>query len=313
MSGPHALEAVGQSGGHRSTGTLWIRAREPWLVLNAYEIQPYVDVGLIAGGFEPQDSVRVTVEARADQPKIPELPPLAELATDQAGNGEWMQVKVPLIKPGGYSLVLRGMAGGQELRRDITVDSLQPTAELSPWAGPPGVPVQLNAKGFSPNERVHVAFGGPTNEVAVVQADEYGNLWGAGPVRVPGTALRGPLVVLFSGEDSTATVRPEFTVLEPKPWLELTTWWGPPGVPVGFGGGGWIGGERVTFHVGSAAAPALADAQADDYGWLHTSGTAYVPKDAYTDVTFIAVGDQSHTTASATYKVVFPFDLRPRK
>jgi hypothetical protein len=160
---------------------------------------------------------------------------------------------------------------------------------------------------------VHVAFGGPTVEAAVVQADADGNLWGAGPVRVPPTALRGPLVVVLTGEDSGASARPEFGVLETKPWLELTTWWGAPGVPVGFGGGGWIGGEHVTFHVGSSAAPTLAEAQADDYGWLHTSGTAYVPRDADTDVTFIAAGDQSHTTASATYKVVFPFDLRPHQ
>jgi hypothetical protein len=272
-----------------------------------------VDLGLITGGFEPQESVRVTLEARADQPKIAELAAIAELTTDQAGNGEWTQVKLPLTKPGGYSLVLRGVAGGLELRRDITVASLQPMAELSPWAGPPGVPVQLNAKGFAPNERVHVAFGGPTVEIAVLQADADGNLWGAGPVRIPATALRGPLAVLLNGEDSGATAHPEFTVLETKPWLELTTWWGAPGVPVGFGGGGWIGGERVTFHVGSQAAPALAEAQADDYGWLHTSGTAYVPKDAATDVTFVAVGAQSHTTATATYKVVFPFDLRPHQ
>jgi hypothetical protein len=162
MSGPHALEAVGQSGGRRSTGTLWIRARDPWLVLSMYDIQPFVDLGLIAGGFEPQEAVRVTLEAREDQPRTAELAPLADLTTDQAGNGEWTQVKLPLIKPGGYSIVLRGLAGGQELRRNITVDSLHPTAELSPWAGPPGVPVQLNAKGFAPNERVHVAFGGPT-------------------------------------------------------------------------------------------------------------------------------------------------------
>jgi hypothetical protein len=102
-------------------------------------------------------------------------------------------------------------------------------------------------------------------------------------------------------------------VFEIKPWLELTLWWGAPGVPVGFAGGGWIGGERVTFHVGSGLAPVEADAQADDYGWLHTSGLAYVPRDATMDVTFFAVGEQSHATASATFKVVFPFDLKPSK
>jgi hypothetical protein len=311
-SGPHIMQAVGQASGRQSTGTLWIRAREPWLVLSMYEIQPFADLGLIAGGFEPRESVRITLEPRADQPKTSEAVALTKFATDQAGNGEWAQVKLPLIRPGGYVLVLRGVAGGLELRRDITVDSLKPTAELSPWAGPPGVPFQLNARGFAPNEQVHVAFGGPGVDATVLHADADGNLWGAGPVRVPATALMGPLPVVLTGEDSGASARPDFSVLEVKPWLELTTWWGAPGVPVGFAGGGWIGGERVTFHVGSESAPVSADAQADDYGWLHTSGLAYVPRDAATDVIFVAVGDQSHATARATYRVVFPFDLRPK-
>jgi hypothetical protein len=311
-SGPHAIQALGETSGRRSVGTLWIRARDPWLVLSTYDIQPLADLGFIAGGFEPQESVRVTLEARSDQPNAREPVEIAAIPTDQAGNSEWMQVKLPLVRAGTYSMVLHGVAGGLELRRELQIASLKPTAELSPWAGPPGVPLQLNAKGFAPNERIHVAFGGPTVEAAVVQADADGNLWGAGPVRVPTTALMGPLVVLLTGEDSGASARPEFGVLEPKPWLELTTWWGAPGVAVGFGGGGWIGGERVTFHVGSPAAPVAAEAQADDYGWLHTTGTATVPEDAQMDVTFVAVGEQSHTTAKATYSVVFPFDLRPR-
>jgi hypothetical protein len=306
------MQAVGQTSGRQSTGTLWVRAREPWLVLSMYEIQPFVDLGLIAGGFEPRESVRLTLEPRADQPRNSEGIALTELTTDQAGNGEWAQVKLPLVRPGAYILVLRGVASGLELRRDITIDSLKPTAELSPWAGPPGVPFQLNARGFAPSERVHLAFGSPGVDATVLQADAYGNLWGAGPVRVPATALMGPLLVVLTGEDSGASARPEFGVLEIKPWLELTTWWGAPGVAVGFAGGGWIGGERVTFHVGSASAPVSADAEADDYGWLHTSGMAYVPRDAATDVVFVAVGEQSHATARATFNVVFPFDLRPK-
>jgi hypothetical protein len=270
---------------------------------------------LIAGGFEPGESVSGTLEARRDQPNPPAAEPVAlvSLATDQAGNSEWAQTKLPLVRQGAYTLVLRGAASGQELRRELTIGPLKPGVELSPWAGPPGMPIQLNGRGFAPSERIHVAFGGLSVEAAVLQADADGNLWGAGPVRVPQTALSGPLVVLLTGELSGATAGPSFTVLEPKPWLELTTWWGAPGVPVGFGGGGWIGGERVTLHVGSGSAPAVADSQADDYGWLHTSSLGRVPEDADMDVTFVAVGEQSHATATAVYKVVFPFDLRPRR
>jgi hypothetical protein len=36
-----------------------------------------------------------------------------------------------------------------------------------------------------------------------------------------------------------------------------------------------------------------------------------VPNDATEDVTFVAVGELSHKTAAATFKLVFPFGLRP--
>jgi hypothetical protein len=45
-SGPHALDAAGLSSGRHSGGTLWIQAREPWIVLDTYTIQPYKDIGL---------------------------------------------------------------------------------------------------------------------------------------------------------------------------------------------------------------------------------------------------------------------------
>jgi hypothetical protein len=113
------------------------------------------------------------------------------------------------------------------------------------------------------------------------------------------------------GEESGARGSPEFKVLETKPWLELTSWWGAPGSPVGFGGGGWIANEHVSFHVGNAGGVVVGESQADDNGWLHPTGQVYVPNNATDDVTFVAVGQLSGNSASATFKVVFPFGLRP--
>jgi len=309
QSGPHAIEGLGMTSGRRSTGTLWVRAREPWLVLSAYEVRPNGELGLIAGGFEPQASVRGTLEPRSDH-ALPNVE-LFTTPTDQVGNTEWVSVKVPLTAPGAYSVVLRGASAGQELRRNMDVIPLKPNVELSPWAGLPGIPVQLNGRGFAPNERVHVGWGAASNEAGVLQADQEGNMWGAGPIRVPQGALTGPLNMVFVGEDSGATASSEFKVLEVKPWLELTSWSGAPGVQVGFGGGGWAAGEAVSFYVGSSGGPVVGAGQADDWGWLKTTGPAIVPADAELDVTFVAVGERSHAVATAKYTLVFPFDLRP--
>jgi hypothetical protein len=170
--------------------------------------------------------------------------------------------------------------------------------------------VQVNARGFGPGEQIHVSFGG-TPDPTIMTADEYGNLWGAGPVHIPQTAPAGALALNLVGADSGAKATPEFKVLDPKPWLELTSWSGAPGAPVGFGGGGWIAGERVSIHVGSATNPAQSTGAGDDGGWLKGAGQVYIPNDVGDDVIFVAVGEQSHLVAAATFKVVFPFGLRP--
>ena len=309
QSGAHALEATGQTSGRRGTATLWVRAPQPWLVLESYDVPQYGDVGLVAGGFEPMDQVDVSLQPAggASGPSVD----LVTLPTDQAGNAVWTQLKLPRVAAGSYTMVLHGQASAADLRREVHVTPLKPIIELSPWAGPPGVPVQLSVRGFGPGERIHASVGG-AQDPAQLQADEYGNLWGAGPIRIPQSAAAGTLALNLVGEESGATSTAEFKVLEAKPWLELTTWSGAPGAPVGFGGGGWIGGERVSIHLGSATNPAQSSGTADDNGWLKAAGQVYVPNDiAEDDVIFVAVGEQSHLVAAATFKVVFPFGLRP--
>lgn len=308
QSGAHAISAVGQTSGRRSTGTLWIRAPQPWLVLDSYDVPQYGDLGFVAGGFEPMDQVQVSLDpvAGANGPSVK----LVDLTTDQAGNAVWAQVKLPRLAAGTYAMVLRGQANAAELRREIHVTLLKPTVELSPWAGPPGVAVQVNARGFGPNEQVQVSIGG-TPDPTILKADEYGNLWGAGPVHIPQNASSGALALNLVGAESGAKASPEFKVLDPKPWLELTNWSGAPGAPVGFGGGGWIAGERVSIHIGAATGPAQSTGTGDDGGWLKGAGYVYIPNDVGDDVIFVAVGEQSHLVAAATFKVVLPFGLRP--
>jgi hypothetical protein len=311
QSGPHRIEAVGESSSQRGGGTLWIRAPQPWLVLDKYDVPQYGDLGLIAGGFEPMDQVHVSLQSDNGERASVRL---ASLTTDQAGNAQWLQVKLPRLSAGTYEMVLRGDANAVELRRELRVTLLKPVVELSPWAGPPGVSVQLNAKGFAPNERIRVSVGGSRDAAAEpLRADEWGNLWGAGPVRMPQNAPPGSVLLDVVGDDSGASARPEFKVLEPKPWLELTTWSGAPGAPVGFGGGGWIGGERIAIHFDTAHNPVQTTGIADDNGWLKGTPEVYIPTSVDDDdVIFVAVGEQSQLVAAATFKVVYPFGLRPQ-
>jgi hypothetical protein len=308
QSGGHPLDAVGQTSGATGTATLWIRAPQPWLVLDKYDIPQYGDLGFVAGGFEPMDRVDVTLEPAAGSNAT--RVSLVTLTTDQAGNADWSQLKLPRLSAGTYTMVVQGEADAAEVRRDLNVTPLKPLLELSPWAGPAGASVRVNAHGFAPNEPVQVSLGG-AHDSTPLRADEYGNLWGAGPLHIPQSAATGGFAIDLAGGDSGATATAEFKVLDPKPWLELTSWSGAPGAPVSFGGGGWIGGEQVTIHIGSATSPAVTSEFADESGWLKGSDQVYVPNEVNDDVIFVAVGDKSHIAAAATFKVVFPFGLRP--
>jgi hypothetical protein len=308
QSGGHALAAVGQVSGHAANATLWIQAPQPWLVLDSYDAPQYGDFGFVAGGFEPMDQVLVSLEP--SEGSGGSAVRLTTLTTDQAGNAQWSQIKLPQLAPGTFTLVLHGQANAAELRRDVHVTPLKPTLELSPWAGPAGSTLQVNARGFAPDEYVQASIGG-AQDPTPLQADEYGNLWGAGPLRIPQLARPGGFTISLVGIASGAKSSAEFKVLDPKPWLELTSWSGAPGAPVSFGGGGWIGGEQVSIHIGSAAAPALSAGMADDGGWLKNAGPVYIPNEVDDDVIFVAVGDKSHLVAAATFKVVLPFGLRP--
>jgi hypothetical protein len=305
LSGGHPIQAVGQASQRVSTGTLWIRAPQPWLVLDNYDVPQYGDLGLVAGGFQPMDRVAISLAPTSGDPIS-----LVTFDTDQAGNGVWLQAKVPRAPAGTYTLVLRGQSDTSELRREIHVTPLKPVVELSPWAGPPGLPVQLNVRGFAPGERVEISATGATPVSA--EADDFGNLWGAGPLRIPQTAETGAITLNLKGDDSGATASAEFKVLPPKPWLELTNWFGAPGAPVGFGGGGWIAGERVTIHMGSALTPSVSETVTDDGGWLKGAAQVYIPLDVNDNVMFVAVGEQSHLISAATFTVVFPFGLHPQ-
>jgi hypothetical protein len=338
-SGSHELEAVGEASGTSRKATLYVRAKDTWINLGKKELSPGEKLAFIAGGFAPNERVQVSLEPRSDSPSssaaptptpsagatpqpsatptatprpVPSATPrglvrLATLATDRVGNGVWTELATDHVKRGTYTLVLRGQTSRREVRKDVTLKPYHPSVELSPWYGLPGMAIHLNVRGLAPGESVHVFVGFDSREAGRGVADQYGNLWGGGPVKAPYDAGPGPLAVTVIGDESRAPTTVEYKVGQAKPWLELTNWWGAPGSPVSFTGGGWDGGEDVTVHLGTAYGPVVATGQADEYGWLRGSSVAYVPRSAYANVTFIAVGQQSHTSASATFKLVLPY------
>ena len=315
-SGAHRLVVVGGFTGRTSVAVVYVRSPAPWITLQDGTLRPRQTFGLILGGFTPHENVLVSLQPeKATTPGTPVPAPapaaMGSLPTDPAGNSVWTKLRIPTRVAGKYTIVARGSQSGLVVRKAVDLQAYVPLLDLSPWSGPPGVPVTLNVRGFEPGETIRVYVGTATSQAGQATADRNGDSWGKLKVRAPYGTLAGAVEVKLVGEDSGVMVTRSFTVQKPKPWLELSDYWGPPTAGINLSGGGWASDDQITIHLGSALGPAIGHARADDYGWLHPTAAVYVPLGATNQVVFVAVGAQSQASASATFKVVYPFGLGP--
>ena len=347
ISGVHKVQGVGVDSGRRGESVLRVRAKGPWVSMNDHSAKQGSRFGLVAGGFEPREEVAVTLLPREGTNGAPAA--LGTLRADDVGNTPWTEFLLPVQheqetlvhaaegagadegavaekKPDDWwnqDLLLEGKQSGEKHRETITVVRLKPVVELSPWFGPPGIKVDINAQGFLPHEQVTVTLptAGRAGPALVLAADEYGNLWGAGPLQVPYESPAGDLRIELAGEESRVPVETKFGVTEPKPWVELSSWSGYPGTGIIFTGGGWAAEEQVVAHLGSAAGPTVGIGKTDSQGWLTGIGPTTVPlvepdpladPDEARTVKYTLVGQRSGARASVDFALIVPYFDRPQ-
>ncbi len=309
-SGKREIHAEGASSGVQGSGSLTIRAKNLWINLSGHAPQPATNLGFVAGGFEPGDRVSAYLTESSDPSHLASEEPLATVTADDAGNTGWTEVVVPVVPPGKYTLLLKGENTREELKTSITVSPLHPQMELSPWSGLPGSSFDVNASGFLPGEQVDLYLGNSSAALSSYQADQWGGIWGAGPVAVPVQAGGGPLAVRLRGQSSGSETVAEFNVVAANPWLELNNYSGFAGTPVMAHGGGFAARERIVLHVGSTSGPVVAETVAAEDGSYSGLGPVSTPADAQGQVTFVAVGESSGAQATAVFKIVEPFESR---
>ncbi len=296
-SGEHQIVAMGEESGRQAQATLLVRAKGLWAQVDNRAYKPTERLGFIAGGFVPGERVQVYLGRDESGSQ-----PLAIIGTDRVGNTAWTEVVVPMLEAGQYTLRLVGSEG--EVRETILIEPFRPSVELSPWSGPPGSTTELNARGFAPGEPVLIYLEGDTHPALVVQADQWGNFWGAGPLTIPTYRKGSAIGITATGQQSGATVRLEFYLHEVRPWVQLTSYAGVDGTPVSFSGGGLAAGERVTVHMGDRDSPPVASGTTDAQGNFSAIGPVRVHGEPEEQVTFIVVGDQSGAETRATFKVL---------
>ncbi len=299
-SGPHTLEAIGQDSLRKGQATLYVRAKDFWVQVDKPDPHPLEKVGMIAGGFEPGDHVRIHLRDAMEQDQL-----LAESDADPAGNMAWTEVEVPVLPAGEYKLVMQGEKTEKAAEYTIHLQPFPTNVELTSYYGPPGATTSLTGQGFAPNETVRIYLEGYGDPVSTIVADQWGNFYWDGGFEIPYDLPEGKVTVTAVGDVSQTPKTLDYAVLGIKPWGGFSDYAGAPGTVISFNGGGFAGGEdlQVSMTTGCASAPVL-QFPSDGNGNFYNTELVQIPMSAAGKIVFIFQGQRSGGQTSATFEVI---------
>jgi hypothetical protein len=259
---------------------------------------PGATIAIDAEGFLPGEQVNVYWGRAGGEPA-------ATLKADQAGRVPKAQVRVGVAPAGESTLVMIGDKSKTTATSPFTMLGLYPSAKTSPYAVKPGDSIAISGKGFAPGERVLVHF----NESAgappiVMQSDAMGAVSGTG-FKVP-FGLKGSHTLVFTGEQSRASVSTGFSVLPFSPTGRASTYGGLPGTTLNFYARDFAPNEVVKVYVGGsggAAGEMVAAFRVDAKGAATAAGSYVIPGNAQGKLTFNMVGSKSEASTAVNVTV----------
>lgn len=153
-------------------------------------------------------------------------PPVITMRAAENGTIGGVAFKVPYGIKGRQTLVFVGEQSRASTKAGFLAQPYTPTVRTSTWGGLPGTVLNFYAKGFAPNEAVHVYV--EDELVAAFRVNSRGSASAAGQYQIPADAQKSvtfKLVGARSGGTGTATVKvdkPEGPVeIPPQPKYKL--------------------------------------------------------------------------------------------
>lgn len=296
-SGARALEAQGQNSGRRTESTFYVRAEKPWISLGSYAAKRDSRLSLIAGGFEPGETVNIFLE------QSPQTI-LASAVADLAGNIEWTEVGLRGFRAGEHRLILEGVSSQIRLSESIVISPRAPWVGLHVYTIGPGGSIGFDGHDFAPRERVQVFLDEPVGEALVeAVADEAGNFtvnnaYTAKPDDV------GRHRMILVGELTTENTIVSFDVVPFTPAFQMTTYSGSPGTETSFNGYGFAPGETVKVFIEGQEQP-VATILVDDNGSFEDAGRFMVPRNVTgANLGIMLVGEASGVRLRQSFSVI---------
>jgi hypothetical protein len=266
--------------------------------LSAIVGKPGDTVALTVRGFSPGEELSVYWGRIAGEPTM-------TLHADSSGGLSKVPVKVGVAAVGVASLVVVGKTSGIAASAPFQILSLYPSVKLGPYAVKASQRIGFSGKGFAPGERVLVRLNSAGGQpIMAIQTDQNGTFSGAGLV-LP-YELKGKQSLVFTGEQSRASVSSGFSILPYMPVVRASAYGGLPGTGLTFYATGFAPNEAVHVFVGrtkGSQGDLIAAFRVNEKGTASATGTYVVPGDAGNSLTFTLVGMRSNASGTVNFKV----------
>jgi hypothetical protein len=299
--GSFIIEARQRDGNKLARATAIVAGGAPQVKLGTQVGKPGDTVELSAGGFGPDEDVKVYWNG---------ISGTATGTLHSDGNGSVRQgsITVPFGAVGDNGFVFVGVKSQSPVTVPFQLLNLYPSVELSSYAIKPDNVMTFTGKDFGPSEQVMAYLNSPDGApLATIQANAQGGFTNAGGFVVP-FGLRGKQTVIFMGEQSKAPTTASFDTLPYTPSVQPSTYGGRPGTTLAFYATGFARNEVVHTYVGrsdKSAGKEVTCFLTDPKGNAAAAGSYIVPGDAQAgQLVFTLVGARSQATTTTALDVV---------
>ncbi|HZC25882.1 MAG TPA: hypothetical protein VE287_02595, partial [Actinopolymorphaceae bacterium] len=199
--GANTLILVGVKSHTQGMAPFQLLRQYPTVLTKPFAARANETINVVGKGFAPNERVLGYFNEIGGTPVM-------TIQADAGGKIGNVAFKVPYGIKGRQTLIFVGEQSRAATKTGFLAQPYMPVVRTSTWGGLPGTVMNFYAKGFAPNEAVHVFVNGEL--VSAFRVNEKGSAFAAGSYMIPGDAqgkVFFKLVGARSGGVGTITVK----------------------------------------------------------------------------------------------------------
>ncbi len=281
----------------------------PFILFTPGVVRQGAIVSVLGSEFDPKSFIDFVIKQKMGAAgKI-----IGSVQADKTGSFSNVPITIPASEPYGDFYIV-----AQQRHSEKTATSMGflqnggvATVKLSTIVGKVGDTIKVTAKGFAPDEQVHVYWNSmATDPIATLTTDQGGGI-GQAAIQVPFGA-QGDNYFIFMGVKSQTPVTSQFFMLKLYPTVKLSTYSIRADNTLTYSGKGFGPNEMVMVFVNQAEGQPLAIVQTNAYGSFANAPGFLIPFGLKGKQTLLFLGSQSRASGSVAFTVApYSPDVQP--